>query len=154
MPGTQAREALSERKTGRRFEVCSRISPASRWLLPALRAVCTAWARQNRSACPARVALPPAFVENHHREQPCDSGLCVRRVDVSRPFTLPLHVPRPLHETRRRNQFLFFFFLFRAPPAAYEVLRQGVESELQLPAYTTATATPDPSRICSLCHSS
>ena len=35
-----------------------------------------------------------------------------------------------------------------------EVPRLGVESELQLPAYTTATATPDPSRICNLHHSS
>ena len=29
-----------------------------------------------------------------------------------------------------------------------EVPRLGVESELQLPVYTTATATKDPSRIC------
>ena len=29
-----------------------------------------------------------------------------------------------------------------------EVLRLGIESELQLPA--TATATPDPSRVCDL----
>ena len=35
-----------------------------------------------------------------------------------------------------------------------EVLRLGVESELQLPAYTTATATQDPSSICDLHHSS
>ena len=35
-----------------------------------------------------------------------------------------------------------------------EVPRLGVESELQLTAYTTATATPDPSRICNLHHSS
>ena len=28
-----------------------------------------------------------------------------------------------------------------------------VESELQLPAYTTATAMQDPSRICDQCHS-
>ena len=32
--------------------------------------------------------------------------------------------------------------------------RLGVKSELQLLAYTTATAVPDPSRICDLCHSS
>ena len=31
-----------------------------------------------------------------------------------------------------------------------EVPRLGVELELQLPAYTTATATPDLSRICDL----
>ena len=35
-----------------------------------------------------------------------------------------------------------------------EVPRLGVQSELQLLGYTTATATPDPSRICNLNHSS
>ena len=34
-----------------------------------------------------------------------------------------------------------------------EVPRLGVELELQPPAYTTATATPDPSRACNLYHS-
>ena len=32
--------------------------------------------------------------------------------------------------------------------------RPGLKSELQLPAYATATATQDPSRICDLQHSS
>ena len=35
-----------------------------------------------------------------------------------------------------------------------EVPRLGVESELQPPAYTVATATRDPSRVCDLHHSS
>ena len=35
-----------------------------------------------------------------------------------------------------------------------EVPRLGVKSQLQLPAYATATATPDPSRIFDLYHSS
>ena len=36
-----------------------------------------------------------------------------------------------------------------------EVPQLGVKlEELQLPAYATATATPDPSHICDLCHSS
>ena len=35
-----------------------------------------------------------------------------------------------------------------------EVPRLGVELEPQLPAYFTATATPDPSLICDLHHSS
>ena len=35
-----------------------------------------------------------------------------------------------------------------------EVPRLGIESELQLSAYATATATPDLSHICSLYHSS
>lgn len=34
-----------------------------------------------------------------------------------------------------------------------EILRLGVKSELQLLAYTTATATPDPSLIFDLHHS-
>ena len=39
-----------------------------------------------------------------------------------------------------------------APVAYMEFPRLGVESELQLPVYTTATAT-DPSHICDLAHS-
>ena len=35
-----------------------------------------------------------------------------------------------------------------------EVPRLRVKSEPQLPAYTTATATQDPSLVCDLCHSS
>ena len=35
-----------------------------------------------------------------------------------------------------------------------EVSGRGVESMLQLPAYVTATAMPDPSRVCNLQHSS
>ena len=35
-----------------------------------------------------------------------------------------------------------------------EVPRLGVELEIQLPAYTTATATPDPSGVCELHQSS
>ena len=39
----------------------------------------------------------------------------------------------------------FFFFVFLGPhPRHMEVPRLGVESELQLLAYTTATAMPDP----------
>ena len=42
----------------------------------------------------------------------------------------------------------------RAHPQHMEVLRLGVELELHLPAYATATATQDPSHICNLHHSS
>ena len=48
---------------------------------------------------------------------------------------------------------LVWFCLFRATWEHMEVPRLGVESELQLPAYTTATATPDRRHICDLCHS-
>ena len=34
-----------------------------------------------------------------------------------------------------------------------EVPRLGVELELQLPTYATATAMPDPSQVCNLHHS-
>ena len=51
----------------------------------------------------------------------------------------------------KESKHFFFFLLFRAH---LEVPRLGAESELQLPAYTTATATPDPSRICDLHYSS
>ena len=49
---------------------------------------------------------------------------------------------------------LIYFCLFRAAPTAYGDSQAGVESELHLPAYTTATATWDPSRTCNLHHSS
>ena len=54
---------------------------------------------------------------------------------------------------------LFFLFVclfcFLGPyPWHMEVPRLGIQSELQLLAYTTATATRDPSRICDLHHSS
>ena len=55
---------------------------------------------------------------------------------------------------------LFFFstfLLFRATPAAHGGSQaRGVirATELQLPAYTTATAVPDPSRVCDLHQSS
>ena len=42
-------------------------------------------------------------------------------------------------------------FFFSGPHM--EVPRLRVQSELQLPAYTTAIATPDPTRVCDLYHS-
>ena len=51
--------------------------------------------------------------------------------------------------------FFFFFFCLLGPhPWHMEVPRSGVESELQLPAYTTATVTWDPSHTYDLYHSS
>ena len=45
----------------------------------------------------------------------------------------------------------FLFCLFRAASAAYGGSQARVESELQLLAYVTATAMPDPSCVCDLC---
>ena len=52
------------------------------------------------------------------------------------------------------KKFYVFFCRLRLHPRQMEVPRLGVNSELQLPAYTTATATWDPSHICDLYHSS
>ena len=53
------------------------------------------------------------------------------------------------------HYFSFFFFVFLGPHLRHmEVPSLGVETELQLPAYTTAPATPDPGRVCDLHHSS
>ena len=49
-------------------------------------------------------------------------------------------------------QFLFLFFFLRAAPVAHGDAQ--ARSELQPPVYTTATATPDPSCVCDLHHSS
>ena len=50
---------------------------------------------------------------------------------------------------------LAIFFFFLGPCLWYmKVPRLGVETELQMLAYTTATATLDPSHICDLHHSS
>ena len=47
---------------------------------------------------------------------------------------------------------VFLFFTFLGPHLLHmEVLRLGVELELQLPTYTTAMATLDPSHTCELC---
>jgi len=50
--------------------------------------------------------------------------------------------------------FTFFFCFLELHPWHMKFPRLGVESELQLPAYTTTTATRDQSRICDLPHSS
>ena len=49
--------------------------------------------------------------------------------------------------------FLYFAFL-GLHPRDMEVPELGVELELQLLAYSTATAMPDPSHVCDLHHSS
>ena len=46
-----------------------------------------------------------------------------------------------------------FFFLFMATPEAYGRFLAGVQVELQLPAYTTTTVTPDQSHIYNVRHS-
>ena len=47
----------------------------------------------------------------------------------------------------------YFFFFLWLHPGHMEVPRLGVNSELQLTAYTIAAVTQDLSHICDLCHS-
>uniref|UniRef100_A0A8D0QRP6 Origin recognition complex subunit 2 n=1 Tax=Sus scrofa TaxID=9823 RepID=A0A8D0QRP6_PIG len=59
------------------------------------------------------------------------------------------------YQSYKINFLNFFFFTFLGLHSWHmEVPRLGVESELQLPAYTTATGMPDPSGVCDLHHSS
>ena len=61
----------------------------------------------------------------------------------------------PLGWAEGTNCYLLFLSFFLGPhPRHLEVPRLGVELELQLPVYVTATATQDPSCICDLHHSS
>ena len=57
---------------------------------------------------------------------------------------------RPFHS----RSFAFSFVFLGLHLWHMEVPRPGVKSELQLPAYTTATATPALSHVCDLHHSS
>ena len=60
----------------------------------------------------------------------------------------------PLREIKTKNLFFFFLLLLRQHQRLMEDPRLGVESELQMLVYTTARATPNPSHVCDLHHSS
>ena len=53
-----------------------------------------------------------------------------------------------LEEAATNTAFSSFLLRFRAVPAAMEVPSLGVELEPELLAYSTVTATQDPSRVC------
>ena len=61
-----------------------------------------------------------------------------------------------MHRTAPTTELCIYLFIFDflgLHLRHMEVPRLGVESELHLPAYTTATAMPDPGRVCDLYHS-
>ena len=69
---------------------------------------------------------------------------------TQRHFLKSYHIPPIMLDTG--NIAVFFFFFFLGPHLWHmEIPRLGVKSELQLPTYTTDTATRDPSHICNLC---
>uniref|UniRef100_A0A4X1VXY8 EF-hand domain-containing protein n=1 Tax=Sus scrofa TaxID=9823 RepID=A0A4X1VXY8_PIG len=77
-----------------------------------------------------------------------------RECGASVPFTTHLHpVQQVFWSILPFSLFFFFFFFFFKEPLLWhiEVPRLGVDLELQLPAYHTATAMPDPSSIYDLC---
>ena len=69
-------------------------------------------------------------------------------------MSYPGHSPSALGYAFESSLHLFFPHLFRATPSAYRGSQLRIKLELQLPAYTTATATPYPSHVCELHHSS
>ena len=109
-----------------------------------------------RSPRSPRMPTPPRATRRLHAAprvtQPHAASAASTRVHV----TLPSHLPDPSHLTPSGNsskstgRLLFLGLHLRHT----EVPRLGVQAELQLPAYATAAATRDPSRVCDLHHSS
>ena len=58
------------------------------------------------------------------------------------------------HPMQQAMKFFIYFYILWLQLWHMEVPRLGVESEPKLPAYVTATATPDLSHICDLYHTS
>ena len=89
------------------------------------------------------------------------SPKALKRTCKERPWNLGFLVNWPLVSCSCLASFCFLFcfvfclFVSLGPHLRHmEVPRLGVESELQLPAYTTVTATPDLSWVFNLHHSS
>ena len=98
--------------------------------------------------------------EQKEVSQPPETGMCPW-FSTNPPWPLPQSLTsyHPLTVCHHGNHFslwveliyynfLFLGFFLGPPPQRMEVPRPGVESELQLPASATATATPDLSHIC------
>ena len=83
--------------------------------------------------------------------QPSPAILYVNHFRASPQFN---HKSLKLHPLRSPFVLLGWVFFFRPHPWPMEVPRLGVKLELQLTAYTPATAMWDPSCVCDLHHSS
>ena len=82
-----------------------------------------------------------------------------QRAACAQTLTLTVTIPLPLFHSPLSLLFCLFVFFFSfvflgQDPWHMEIPRLAVELELQLPAYATATAAWDPSRICDLHHGS
>ena len=123
------------------YQTCC-VWAAQGWSLPLSRSGYfgqAGWARFLVALCSC--ACCPS--ERESKSRPCgESKLC-----PSLPISLPSILPSFLLSS-------FSFWFLEQCLRHLEVPRLGVESELQLPAYTTATAMQEPSCICDLPHSS
>ena len=88
-------------------------------------------------------------------------SLLLRKLGTTAATATQAFVSSCMQSTERRSHaeegalFYFLCFCFLGPhPRHMEVPRPGVELELQLLAYATATEMPDPSQICDPHHSS
>ena len=72
------------------------------------------------------------------------AGKCGRDTDCGREPVISRGLRKIMREPRSWKYTLFYPPFVQPHPRHMEVPRLGVESELQLPVYTTATATPDP----------
>ena len=81
--------------------------------------------------------------------------ICSNRGFLIKLATSTLALPPDIPPYNRQIDISLFFSLFflGLHPQHMEVPRLEVKSELQVPAYATAAATPDLSLICNLCHS-
>ena len=117
------------------------------------------WGQRSDRPCgrgPRRASSHRVVEDGRPSPAPCrvDAGGVTRKPgDQHAGFRVlaPAKNPECVASTWPHLQFFFFFFLFffffvflRLHPRHMEAPRLGVESELQLPAYTTATATPHP----------
>ena len=78
---------------------------------------------------------------------------CFKALKLLRSFIFSKYFPNSKKGLRANGLWISFFFLalFLGPhPWHMVVPRLGIESELQLLAYTMATAAQDPSHICNL----
>ena len=102
-----------------------------------------------RSRCRGEAAFTSALRRNSLTESegsgsaPYIHGQCNETVGI-------LHVDLG---RKGLDVFVCLFFFLEPQPRHIEVPRLGVELELYLPAYTTATAMRDPSSVCDLHHS-
>ena len=113
------------------------------------------WQGWGSSPCHILHSLAPAPDPTSSHSAPCCSLLWHRLLRAPQ-ATAYWPVPLGTLETPNLTSHLFFFLacVLGLHSRHMQVPRLGVESKLQLLAYTTVTATWDPSHVCNLHHSS